>query len=372
MFATERETARDRSWYLVSDLSTNGANTVLPIPRFPCTIGRQPEATIRLVNPTISRSHAELSQNLGEILVRDLGSSNGTYRNGRRLIAPEPITDGDLLQLGNVQFRLQQGSSCRQSGSHSGGATSDQHDLALAIAQFDRLFIPGTLHAYFQPIVSAKDATIVGFEALARSDVLGLSDPRSMFEAARCLSRCVELSQALRDCGVDQLSADANLRLFLNTHPAELEKPQELVRSLACLRQRFPKLPLTIEIHEGAKFSSVTIQILRQALDDLQMELAFDDFGAGESRLAELVAAHPHCLKFDMNLVRNLHSAPRAQRQLLGALVTTAQEMGIQTLAEGVESAAEAAACRDVGFDLFQGFYFGRPQASGAILIHPK
>ena len=64
-----------------------------------------------------------------------------------------------------------------------------------------------------------------------------------------------------------------------------------------------------------------------------------------------------------------LHNVPYVkdlitQRRLLEALVRMARDMGIQTLAEGVESAEEAHACRETGFDLFQGYLFGRPQAS--------
>jgi EAL domain-containing protein (putative c-di-GMP-specific phosphodiesterase class I) len=65
-----------------------------------------------------------------------------------------------------------------------------------------------------------------------------------------------------------------------------------------------------------------------------------------------------------MRLIRNLHTAPASQRHLLEALVRMAREMNIRTLAEGVESLQEALACQETGFDLYQGYYFGRPQAS--------
>jgi EAL domain-containing protein (putative c-di-GMP-specific phosphodiesterase class I) len=351
-------------WFLVSDGGSDSLGATLPIPVFPCLVGRQTGATIRLINPTISRAHAELVQE-GELLrLRDLGSSNGTFRNGKRVESSECVEEGDLLQFGNVVFRLLQRDNLLQPKVAATCAASDLQDLAFAIAQFDRLFQKDKLIPHYQPIVTADDHRVIGFEVLARSRVVGLANPQKMFQAAAQLSRSIELSELLRISGVEQVASDLQSRLYLNTHPAELGEPKALIASLRALRKRFPDHEFSIEIHEAAKFDTQTIHLLRFALTDLGMELAFDDFGAGESRLLELVEAQPDCLKFDMRLIRNLHKAPASQRHLLEALVSMAREMNIRTLAEGVESLEEAIACQETGFDLYQGYYFGRPQAS--------
>jgi EAL domain-containing protein (putative c-di-GMP-specific phosphodiesterase class I) len=73
-----------------------------------------------------------------------------------------------------------------------------------------------------------------------------------------------------------------------------------------------------------------------------------------------LIEVPPDYLKFDITLIRNLEeSQPR--QQLLASLVKLTRDLNILTVAEGVETAGEADACREVGFDLAQGFYFGRP-----------
>jgi EAL domain-containing protein (putative c-di-GMP-specific phosphodiesterase class I) len=89
--------------------------------------------------------------------------------------------------------------------------------------------------------------------------------------------------------------------------------------------------------------------------------LAYDDFGAGQARLNELVEAKPDFLKFDRKLICGLDSANTHRLQLVESLVHMSRQLGIVTLAEGVETAAEADVCRRLGFELMQGYYFGRP-----------
>jgi EAL domain-containing protein (putative c-di-GMP-specific phosphodiesterase class I) len=71
-------------------------------------------------------------------------------------------------------------------------------------------------------------------------------------------------------------------------------------------------------------------------------------------------------VKFDMTLIRDINSAPPRQQQMLANLVRMVREMGIKALAEGVETEAEHVVCRDLGFELGQGYYYGRPASAGA------
>jgi EAL domain-containing protein (putative c-di-GMP-specific phosphodiesterase class I) len=96
------------------------------------------------------------------------------------------------------------------------------------------------------------------------------------------------------------------------------------------------------------------------------MKLAYDDFGAGQARLNELVEARPDFVKFDRKLISALDKADASRRQMIESLVSMCRQLGIVTLAEGVENAPEAEACRSVGFELMQGYYYGRPGPLGA------
>ena len=91
------------------------------------------------------------------------------------------------------------------------------------------------------------------------------------------------------------------------------------------------------------------------------MQLAYDDFGTGQNRLAELIEVRPHILKFDMALIRGIHLATSRRQQFLQSLVHMVTELGIVPLAEGVEHEGEHAMCNKLGFQLAQGFLYGKP-----------
>jgi EAL domain-containing protein (putative c-di-GMP-specific phosphodiesterase class I) len=149
---------------------------------------------------------------------------------------------------------------------------------------------------------------------------------------------------------------------FVNTHPVEVVTP-ELVTSIKELAEIVCGRPVVIEIHEGAVTNLAAIRELRAVLKDFGMRLAYDDFGAGQARLLELAEASPDYVKFDMQLIRGIDQSCGKRAQMLGALVNMVHELGILALAEGVETAAEARICRDLGFDFGQGYFYGRPSA---------
>jgi len=81
---------------------------LLPAPDrpYPLRIGRDPASGLRLSHETVSRVHADLSRQGGLWVLRDLGSTNGTTVNGRRVIGAAVVRDGDLVSFGNMAFRL--------------------------------------------------------------------------------------------------------------------------------------------------------------------------------------------------------------------------------------------------------------------------
>lgn len=150
------------------------------------------------------------------------------------------------------------------------------------------------------------------------------------------------------------------LNLFVNTHPTELQG-EGLVETLRELRTSFPEQPITLEIHEAAVTNPRLVGQLREFLSELDMRLAFDDFGAGQARLLELAEVRPDYLKFDMKLIQGIDRASPSRQQLVALLAKMVKELGIQSLAEGVETESEHNTLRQMGFALGQGFYYGRP-----------
>ena len=149
-------------------------------------------------------------------------------------------------------------------------------------------------------------------------------------------------------------------RLYTNVHPVELED-DDIIEDLSWFRQRYPELPLTVEVHESTVTDARQMRRLRARLKELDVALAYDDFGAGQARLLELADCPPDCLKFDMSLIQNLDKAPKSRQRIVETMVRLANEAGAACLAEGVETAEELELCKAMGFEFAQGYFIARP-----------
>jgi EAL domain-containing protein (putative c-di-GMP-specific phosphodiesterase class I) len=330
----------------------------IPINATPFQVGRKSGTALRIPSPNVSKIHAEFVEREGLLILRDLDSTNGTYVNGERLSGEKQLYEGDLIQFANVVFRL------RRHGDTIGVDTlqGESCDQAMALIQFDRLLHEGAIIALFQPIVRADGRSIEAHEALGRSPLFGLKTPELMFQAAARLNLEAELSRMCRRVALEACRDwPTHTHLFLNTHPKELQNADVLIMSMQEMREAFPATGMTLEIHERAVTDTCVMQQLRAALNDLNIRLAYDDFGAGQARLIELCDVPPDVLKFDIIFTHELHCAPAPRQRLLKNLVRIVRDMGVQALAEGIESEAEAQACIELGFDLHQGFYYGEP-----------
>jgi EAL domain-containing protein (putative c-di-GMP-specific phosphodiesterase class I) len=356
--ATPRGPSVDVAWYLVASTGQPKAPGRVRVHTTPFAVGRRPEMQLTLSCTSVSGRHAELVSDGETLWVRDLSSTNGTYVNGAPVQSATQLKEGDYLQFAKVVFRVIREAVV----SSSRTAVGADCDEALALIQFDKLMSQRNVVPYFQPIVQIADGGRVGFEVLARSRLFGLQSPGAMFSAARTLELEGELSRMCRSEGlIAAAKIDESQILFLNTHPRELTDLTKLHGSLTELRELYPRQPLTLEIHEAAVTDDKTMHDVRAMLVELDILLAYDDFGAGQARFVELVEVPPHFLKFDMKLVQGIHTASAARQQMLATLVQMARDLGIRTLAEGVECAEESQTCQQMGFELGQGFHYGRP-----------
>jgi EAL domain-containing protein (putative c-di-GMP-specific phosphodiesterase class I) len=362
--------ARERvAWILSGQLSDDQPVRHVPIDSFPFIVGRQAEASLSIPSPTVSRRHAELEVVNQQLILRDLGSMNGTSVNGIRLKESCNVNNGDLLQFGQVVFRVTK----QQRESILKTIQDDSCDRALALIQFDQLVTERAVLPHFQPIVDIQNGRVFGYEVLGRSRLFGLKDPRSMFAAAKVLNMEGELSRILREEGVRHGNIlPADHLLFVNTHPAEMEDVDLLVFSLHELRSLETARPLVLEIHEAAVTGSAEMRQLRAALMDLKIGLAYDDFGAGQARLVELVEVCPDYLKFDMKLVQNLATAPSARVKMVASLVQMVRDLNVRPLAEGIEVIGDHEICRQIGFDCAQGYLYGQPALPKSLVQPPQ
>lgn len=344
-------------WLLLRTGGSDADQREIVVDPLPFSVGRQPGCCLQLNNRTISGHHADLQLERGQLWVIDRKSTNGTYVNGNRIAEPTPVGEGDLVQFADIAMRVK----CDSSKTACKTLQEDVCDQALALVQFDRLMENRLITPFYQPIVDIVTGRALGYEVLARSRVFGMESCAAMFEAAARLNMEVELSRMFRWEGVRAgLNLPSGSLIFVNTHPLEISQPG-LVESLAQVRQLSQDALIILEIHEAAVTDPAAMQRLRVELRELNIGVAYDDFGAGQTRLSELVEAPPDYLKFDMSMIRRIDQAPAERQRMLASLVTMARELGITPLAEGIETEAEALTCRQLGFSTAQGFYFGSP-----------
>ncbi len=360
----EKDQAGQSHWELSGSLHPQSPAQRILISTQPYTVGRDWDNALQLADATISRRHAELLLVDNDLFVRDINSRNGTFLNGRRISSFEKLKGGDRLQFGMAAFIVR---PPRVKGldsvfvPHATLVEGGIGESALANLQFDTLLSKPALVPFFQPIVRLADHHTVGYEVLARSRLVGLETPQAMFRVAAERGLEAELSELSRRVGL-QVAGQIGIEgeLFLNIHPSELKGPR-LIDSLRELRREYPYVPVALEIHECAVASLEALALLRVQTRNLGMRLAYDDFGVGQSRLSELADVPPDVIKFDMSLIRGLSQASEERQNMVRSLVRIVRELKVVPLAEGVESRDEAQACADFGFELAQGYFFGRP-----------
>jgi EAL domain-containing protein (putative c-di-GMP-specific phosphodiesterase class I) len=217
-----------------------------------------------------------------------------------------------------------------------------------------------TLWVAYQPIVSWSAQHVFAYEALVRNKEPTLRAPPDLFEAAERLGRLQELGRVIRDrvaLTADELPSGG--LLFVNVHALELD--DDTLFLAASPLSRHAK-SVVLEITERAPIEKIRDVGNRVAqLRALGYRIAVDDLGAGYAGLTSFAHLEPEVVKVDMSLIRGLDRSPMKQK-LLSSIVALCQELGIQMIAEGIETEAERDMLITLGGDLCQGYLFARPQ----------
>lgn len=351
------------AWYLETHLD-GGRLWRVPVKPLPFRVGRLAGLQLMVPSDAVSGEHAEIRGSTSQLRLCDLGSTNGTFINRERIVGESPLRDGDIIHFADFEFRVSQevpqGGGRRSTIVMNGRTLPESFPSGtreLAILVKDR-----AVTTVFQPIVKIADGSVAAMEALGRGRHPGLPEsPGDLFRIAASIGLEAELSRVFRIAAIEFLGSRENLPpVFLNTHPIEMEGP-ELLRSLTDLRALVPDLAMVMEVHERFFAETERLRRMQDALEEIRVQIAFDDFGAGQARLVELAEVPPDFLKFDISFIRDIDRAPASKRRLLIALVAAATDLGVVTIAEGVETQAEHAVCAQAGFVLGQGYYYGRP-----------
>jgi EAL domain-containing protein (putative c-di-GMP-specific phosphodiesterase class I) len=274
-----------------------------------------------------------------------------------------------VLHLADHEFRLMADSQVEDSkGARTGdetivGMEALPRDFPLQMPAFFELLENEQVTGFAQPIVTAE-GELHALELLGRSDNPKLDEgPSQLFGLAAALNTEVRLSRMLRRrCFAQASEAGLSLPLFFNNHPTECEDMVALMDELYELRRAYPDLDLVFEVHESAVTDLGAMGEVKQELARMGIKLAYDDFGAGQARLLELVEVPPDYLKFDMGLIKDMTERDSPRYRLLAELNRMIAGMGVNTLIEGVEEPTAAELCREIGIDYMQGFLFGKPR----------
>lgn len=236
----------------------------------------------------------------------------------------------------------------------SSGEASDRAGLEASFrSALDSLWVA------FQPILDAQRRTVLGYEALLRSNEPSLPHPGAVLDAAERLGTLHALGRTMRDRAAGHMQVgDPGWLLFLNLHPEDLLDEQLLdgTTALSAIAGR-----VVLEITERASLDGVPEARARVAeLRRFGFRIAVDDLGAGYAGLSSFVQLEPDFVKLDMSLVRNIDGSPVKQK-LVRSVTGLCRELVLQVVAEGIETEPERDHLVDLGCDLLQGYRFAKP-----------
>jgi len=329
------------------------------------------EFAILLSEPWDSGDLGALLTQIGGILAQPLGWRGNTIGIGASIGAARYPDDGraadDLLHAADIAMY-----KAKRTG--KGGAcvfTPDMENERRERRRLEedlRIAITGSeIRPFYQPIIRFPDATLCGFEVLARwqHPRLGLLAPDTFIRLAEQSGQITALTKALvRQACRDALRMPDYLRLAINISPIQLEEPG-LAEALIAIIEGEGLAPSRIEIEltENAVMDDVaTAERVLQTFRASGISIALDDFGTGYSSLSNLRRLKFDKLKIDQSFVRTLGDSVESEK-LVDAIIGLALSFDMNVTAEGIEDPAVAAMLVTKGCTHGQGYLFGKPLA---------
>jgi EAL domain-containing protein (putative c-di-GMP-specific phosphodiesterase class I) len=236
------------------------------------------------------------------------------------------------------------------------GLDAHQRDADLR-ADIERTIREQAFTPVFQPIVRLTTGEAIAYEALTR--FADGSPPEGRFADAATVGLGIELETAALGVALENARAlPDGLILSLNVSPSFVLDHRSLGKVLGRAGR-----PLILELTEREPIDDYAA--LRAAIARLDLvEWAVDDAGAGYASLRHIIELRPRYVKLDRGLVTGINGDPIRQALVTGML-HFASSIGVEIIAEGIETEAERLTLRELGVVLGQGFLFGRPRRAG-------
>ncbi|HEY5957961.1 MAG TPA: EAL domain-containing protein, partial [Polyangiaceae bacterium] len=232
---------------------------------------------------------------------------------------------------------------------------SDRAGLELHFMNaLDRLWVA------FQPIIDCRSRSLVGYEALVRTSSPSLPNPAVLLDAAERLE-CVHVlgRQIRRLVSTRMPEAPPGLLFFVNVHPLDLND-EDLFLPSAPLSEVANRVVLEVTERDNLDaVSNLTGKL--DSLRKLGFRIAVDDLGAGYAGLSSFTQLKPEVVKLDMSLIRCIEHSDQQQSIVRSMITVCRQELNVQVVCEGVETAAERETLERLGATLLQGYLIGHP-----------
>ena len=246
-----------------------------------------------------------------------------------------------------------------------------------AIDQLRRALAENRVEARYQPIAQLDSGDVVSFEALARireqdGQIVPAADFQEAFADAR---NAAEVTRAMLRAVSADLRAwlDAGIaigRIAVNLAPADFAHGH-LVDDVQAIfgEAHVPLDRLTLEITETVYLGRRELLVQRQmeSLRGIGVRLALDDFGTGYASLTHLLFTPVDTLKIDKSFVDHLDNDGQAGGAVINGLMRIAEKLGVEVIAEGVESVEQRERLVALGCKLGQGHLFAGALDSGAV-----
>jgi diguanylate cyclase (GGDEF)-like protein/PAS domain S-box-containing protein len=251
------------------------------------------------------------------------------------------------------------------------------HDTMNALAK-DGLVIDGALrgaieahefYLVYQAITNAHSGKLTKVEALLRwnSSLLGPVSPDRFIPVAEDSGMIIELGtwvleQACRQMGAWKKSVLDDVTISINVSAWQLADPQFVTLvSQALIRNGLSPHQLELELTERVLIEdAVNVQTVLAQLRALGVGISLDDFGTGYSSLSYLTQFHLNTLKIDRAFVMDIEHSERSN-SLVHAIIAMGHSLGLQLVAEGVETEGQAAILEKMGCHYLQGYHISRP-----------
>ena len=238
------------------------------------------------------------------------------------------------------------------------------------IDNFENAFKNRYFKVYYQKEVRSLTGKVCGYEALARwqDPVMGIISPAIFVEVLESVHLVHKLDILIIKMVCEEIRMDMDRGIIVEPVSVNLSQLDfelcDIMAEIDKCREKYdiPRELLHIEVTEsaissGSDFLGQQIKKFR----DAGYEVWMDDFGAGYSSFNNLKNYDFDVLKIDMNFLRSFDTNKKT-RVILGTIVNMAKELGIHTLAEGVETQEQYDFLRRIGCEKLQGYLFGKPK----------